>query len=154
MEPRGLPDQSSERPWGCLGIHGGTLGVLGCSWGVLGRALGASWGSLGSPCRGLVPHMVGTPMFELVLCFVALASFLSRLLSMFLSFRLFCFFHMSIKSTTPQVVYATCFSTFRGVLTRRELLQGSPWETPWPTWRLESPHVMNTDVSAFLVVLC
>ena len=83
---------SLGRPWGCLwdpqGFLVGPRGVLGAAWGSLetpwgslvalgvslGDSVGVPGGSLGSPCRDLVPHMLRTPMFQRVLCFVALAS--------------------------------------------------------------------------------
>ena len=69
------------RPWGGLGTYLGVLvESLETPWGSLvalevslDDSLGDIGGCLGSPCRGLVLHMVRTQMFQRFLCFVALA---------------------------------------------------------------------------------
>ena len=73
LESRQLPGSSAGRPLGCLGIHGHTLGILGCSRGFLGRLLGGSWGVLGKSLSGPSAPYVRTLMCRGLPCVVALA---------------------------------------------------------------------------------
>ena len=66
---RGLPGRSWGRPWGCLGILGDTLGVPGCSWGLLGRLRGGSCGVLGESLSGpSAPYATHTDVSAFSVC--------------------------------------------------------------------------------------
>ena len=90
---------------------------------------------MGSPCRGLVPHMLRTPMFQRFLFFVALASLFEFFFICCVVFSIVLFLsfvHRILDPKTSCILAVLAHSGASSLGTVR--LQGSPWETPWPTW--------------------